>query len=61
MQTLLLNNVQARNPQVADVVTNQSRDVIVAHEQDVYGHILTKSDELVWPLGVLQTTALQEV
>ena len=61
VKALFLDDVQARDAQVADVVANQAGNVIVANQQHVHGHVLAISDELVRALRVLEAAALEEI
>jgi hypothetical protein len=61
VQSLLLDDVEAGNAEVANVVANQAGNVVVPDEQDVHGHVLAKGDQLVRALRVLESAALEKV
>jgi hypothetical protein len=60
-KALLLYDVQAHQPQVADVLLHQVRDVVVAHEQHVQRHVLAVAHQLVLAAAVFEAAARQQV
>jgi len=43
-QALFLNDVQAGNAQIAYVIADHSRDVVVTHQQQVHRHVLAETE-----------------
>ena len=60
-EALLLDDVEADEAEVADVLLHQVRDVVVAHEQHVERHVLAVAHQLVLAAAVLQAAAGQQV
>jgi hypothetical protein len=60
-QALFLDHIQAHDAEVADVIGNESGNVVVAHEQQVDRHVLTETEQLVLALGELEAAALEKV
>jgi hypothetical protein len=61
LQALLLEHVAADEPEVADVLLHQVRDVVVAYEQHVERHVLAEAHELVTAAREFQAAALEQV
>ena len=47
LEALLLEHVEADEPEVADVFLHQVGNVVVAHEQHVERHVLAEAHELI--------------
>ncbi len=61
IQAFLLHHVQADDAEITDILTHQSRDIVIPDQQKIYGHVLAVADELVLALGDLQATALEQI
>ena len=60
-QALFLDDVQADDAEVADVLLHQVGNVVVAHEQHVERHVLAVAHELILAAAVLEAAADQQV
>ena len=62
-ETLFLDTgkPEADDAEIADVVSNQAGNVVVANEQQVDRHVFAIADELVLALGQLQAASFQQV
>ena len=53
----LLDDVEADDAEIADVLLHEARNVVVAHEQHVDGHVLAVADQLILAARVAQAAA----
>ena len=60
-QAFFLDDVQADDAQIADIIADESRDVVIADQQKVDRHVLAVADKLVLALGDFQTATLQQI
>ena len=60
-QALFLDDVEADDTEIADVVGNQARYVVVADQQQVDRHVLAEAEQLVLTLGELEAATLEQV
>ena len=60
-EALFLDDVQADEAEVADVLLHEVGDVVVAHEQHVERHVLAVAHQLVLAAAVLEAAADQQV
>ena len=60
-EPLFLDDIHANDAQIADVLLDEIRNVIVAHEQHVQRHVLAVAHELILATAVLQSAAHQQV
>ncbi len=61
LQALLLEHVQADQPEVAHVLLHQVRDVVVAHEQHIERHVLAEAHQLILAARELQAAAREQI
>ena len=57
----LLDDVEAHDAEVADVFLHQARNVVVAHQQHVDGHVFAVADQLILAARVAQAATHEEV
>jgi hypothetical protein len=60
-EPLLIDNIETCDAQIASIVTDQSRDVIIPDEQQIYRHIFTVAEQMVFALGEFQVTSFKQV
>ena len=60
-QALFLDNVEPDDTEVADVVADEARDIVIPNQQQVDRHVLAVADQLVLAAGQFEATAFQQV
>ena len=56
-----MNDVQAGNAEIANIIADQPWDVVVAHQQQIHRHVFAITKQLVFTLRELQATAGQQI
>ena len=60
-QALLFHDVQADDAEVADVVADEARNIVVADKQQVDRHVFAETEQLILALDELQSATLEQV
>ena len=61
VQSFLFDNVESGDAEVADVLAHETGNIVVAHEQEIDGHVLAVAEQLVLALADLEAASFEQL